>query len=207
MLSSLFRPKPSNRLAALRLWVDAVGVFLLHRGDQFRIGNVQGEKAGVDLPLLANLAGEHARLERTGDDWWLEPLASVHCNGQRVAQRTLLQSGQNIRLGSTVQLRFVRPSVLSSTCRLEFVSEHRPAVALDSVILHSEVCVIGPQPDSHLLSPQWPHPVFLIRRGEQLFCKALGGVSRNEAPPQPEVAFEAGDTLCGDWFQFRVEVA
>jgi len=182
-----------------------VGVYQLQRSDVVRIGNAQATAADCDLPLMANLSREHARLIRMGEDWWIEPLAGTHLGDRRITERTLLQSGREIRLGNSVRLRFVRPSVLSATARLEFVSEHRPATALDGVILMSEVCVCGSTAESHIPARKWPQPCFVVQRGEQLVCRATSGVVRNGEFPQPEIPLASGDVISGDWFRFRVE--
>jgi hypothetical protein len=161
----------ANRTPGLRfqLWVDAVGGFLVCLGDEITIGQ---PAPGVDVPILADLSRRHARIRRSGEGYVLQPLQSVQIDAREVTEPTLLASGDLIELGGSVRLRFVRPHLLSSTARLDFVSHHRTQPPVDAVLLMSDTCVLGPKPTAHCVCRDWPHEVFLFRQADELHCRS-----------------------------------
>jgi hypothetical protein len=154
------------------LWVDAVGGFLVCLNDQVTLGQaVPGST--VDVPILADLSRQHARISRIGDGYAIEPLADVGLNGRPVRQRTLLSDGDELTLGRSVRLRFRQPHALSATARLEFVSRHRTQPSADGVLLMAESCVLGPRRQNHVVCREWSADVVLYRQDQELFCRSM----------------------------------
>lgn len=119
------------------LRVDEGGEFLVLRDDLLSIGNLRERKAR--LCLLASLSGEHAQLRRSmsfhgGLKDSIEALdGRVEVNGQAVAQQ-VLQSGDRIRLGKSLEFEYLLPSKRSLSALLTLGSGFQAAGA-DRVIL------------------------------------------------------------------------
>ncbi|MCY2987187.1 MAG: FHA domain-containing protein [Planctomycetota bacterium] len=163
-----------NGDAHFLLWVDAVGGFLVCCGDEIVLGQaVPGNR--VDIPLLADLSRQHARICRE-DGYFIEPLRRVCVEGREIDGPTVLADGDEIELGKGVRLRFRQPHALSATARLEFVSRHRTQPTVDAVLLMAESCVLGPNGNSHVVCRPWSHDVVFYRRDGRLYCRARDGL-------------------------------
>jgi hypothetical protein len=155
------------------LWVDAVGGYLVCLGDEVVLG--QPIPAGrVDVPLLGDVSGRHAKIRRDSEGYLIEALRDVKVNGRTVHQAALLTDGARIQLGDSVRLLFRRPLALSATARLEFLSRHRTHPSTDAVVLMADACVLGPKPHSHVVCRDWSREVVLFRHEGQLYCRFAG---------------------------------
>jgi hypothetical protein len=153
------------------LWVDGVGGYLVCFQDQVVLGQaVPGRQ--VDIPILGDLSRQHARLRRE-DGYVIEPIHPVCIDGREVRDRTMLNDGNEIQLGSGVRLRFRQPHALSATARLDIVSRHRTQPTADGVLLMAESCVLGPKWQNHVVCREWANDVVLYRRDGELFCRAM----------------------------------
>lgn len=186
------------------VWIDEVGAFLVFLKNEITIGGPASE-AAADLPLLANLSRRHATFVRSGERYLLVAHSPVHLGGRPVHDRVDLADGSELALGSNVKLRFRLPSAMSGTARLDFVSDHRPARAVDGVILMDETCLIGPTVENHIRCAAWRQSVLLFRRDGGLWCKSrdeifLGG---RHAPEGGRL--EPGMVVTGADVRFRIE--
>jgi hypothetical protein len=144
------------------LWVDAVGGYWVCLGDEVVLG--QPVSAGrVDVPILGDVSGRHARIRRDSEGYLIEALRDVKVDGRQVEHTALLSDGARIQLGEAVRLLFRRPLALSATARLEFLSRHRTHPSTDAVLLMADACVLGPKPHSHVLCRDWPQEVVIYR--------------------------------------------
>jgi len=114
---------PPGRLALLA--VDDGGESLLARGTEFVLGHLRSESA--DLPFLADIEREHARLLRVesfhgGTRWCIEANGLVEIDGvQLVDASCTLADGQEVRLAHNLSFRFRLPDPSSSTAVLELL--------------------------------------------------------------------------------------
>jgi tetratricopeptide (TPR) repeat protein len=156
------------------LWVDGVGGFLVCLDDEIVLGqNHPGNRLAV--PIQGDLSRQHARIRRE-DGYLIEPLGEVWVEGRKIGRTTVLSDNDEIRLGSSVCLRFRQPHVLSSTARLELVSRHRTQPSADAVLLMAESCVLGPKWQNHVVCRDWANDVVLYRRDGVLYCRTTGGI-------------------------------
>ena len=155
------------------LWIDAVGGYLVCRGDEVVIGQAGG--AGVDIPFVADISRRHAKIRRDGEAYLLEPIQSVMLEGKAVAECQELADGDEISLGS-VRLRFRRPHPLSCSARLEFVSQHRTQPTADGVILMAESCVLGRSQQNHVVCRDFAEDVVLFQRDNKLHCRCMSPI-------------------------------
>lgn len=207
------RPTPASVDGALlesrfTLWIDGVGAFLLFVKDALTIGGPLAGSTVADLALLANLSRKHATIRRSGEGYLLLAHAATQVGGRTVLEQIDLQHGSEISLGQSVRLRFVLPTVLSGTARLDFLSDHRPQQLADAAILMDETCVLGPTIDSHVPCPGWPEKVLIFRRGNELWCRARldffvdGQLASSAGSP-----LRPGSIVSGQDFRFRLEGA
>ena len=158
-----------------RLWIDAVGGYLVCLADQVVLGQaIPGNK--VDIPILGDLSRRHAIIRRQGEGYFIEPNHAVSVERQPVHEATLLSDGDEISLGSSVRLRFRKPHVLSATARLEFVSRHSTSPSADGILLMAESCVLGPRWQNHVVCRNWSADVILYRQDEKLYCRAMDSI-------------------------------
>ena len=167
------RPSEAVRGAYL-LWIDGVGCWQMHINERFCIGGPgssgRGEP-GADLKLLADLSRSHASLVRFGESYIFSSDGPATLSGNPASQPTVLRDGALIGLGNSVRLRFRQPNALSLTVRLEFDSEHRPALRIDGVLLMDQACILGPSEDCHVVCHEWPRRIIVFRRDGKLWCK------------------------------------
>ncbi|REJ70218.1 MAG: FHA domain-containing protein [Planctomycetota bacterium] len=149
------------------IWMDAVGGFLVCRGDHVHLGQaVPGNR--VDVPLQADISRHHASIRRDQEGYLLLPNARVLLDGQLIAQPTTLCDGQEIDLGGAVKLEFRRPHPLSATARLTVKSHHRLSPPVDAVLLLADSCVIGPATTSHIVARQMTSEAVLFEQDGKL---------------------------------------
>jgi hypothetical protein len=187
------------------LWIDQVGAFLVCLNDEVTIGGPAAEGAQADVSLLANLSRRHVTFVRSGERYLLVAHAPSHLAGRPVHDRSDLGDGYEVSLGASVRLAFRLPSMMSGTARIDFVSDHRPARAVDAIVLMDETCLVGPGPENHIRCPGWKNSVLLFRRDGKLWCKSretlfIGG---RHAPDGAEL--EPGSVVTGNEMRFRME--
>ena len=195
------RPPHSGRYL---LWIDGVGGFQLLTEPTVTIGGANGEAA--DLQLLAGLSRKHATLHRDASGYLLYATATCRVDGQPVTQHSGLSDGSEIELGETVRLRFRLPTVLSSTARLEFMSDHRPVHSLDAVILVEDTCLLGPGHDCHITCSEWHDTVMLVHRENRWFIRSPRlplEVGTEQIAGEAEV--RCGQVVTGPDLRFRIE--
>ena len=172
-LKMLAQPaETSNRFL---LWIDSVGGFLVCLNSPVVLGQaVPG--SGVDVPLLADLSREHARLRRDAGGYVVEQIKDVRLGGHAITEPRFLADGAQLELGRGLQMRFRQPHPLSASARLEFASRHHTQPSANAVLLMAETCVLGPAPRCHVVCPKWPGEVVLYRQQGGLFCRTSGNV-------------------------------
>lgn len=194
-------------LTRFRLWIDSVGVCLVCAGSRVRIGGAAGD---AEIGLLANLSRRHGTFVREGEGYLFEAYGPASVDGVPVVESAVLRDESVLQLGANVELRFRLPSPLSRTARLEFLSEHRPATAADSVLLMDETCVLGSGVESHVVCPGWPGAVLLWWKGPELWCKSRMPLSIDGHPiaqgsSPPGARLNAGSRVEGPEIGFRIE--
>jgi FHA domain len=187
------------------VWIDQVGAFLLCLKPEITIGGPAAEGAPADLSLLANLSRRHATIVRSGERYVLVAHAPTFVAGRPVHDRVDLADGNEIRLGGSVRLLFRLPSVMSGSARLEFVSDHRPARAVDGVILMAETCQIGAGLENHIRCPEWPGAVVLYRRDGALWCRSRDPLFIDGTHVPDGGALKSGCLVSGNEVRFRLE--
>lgn len=187
------------------LWIDGVGAWQLCIGQNFLIGGPTLEHQSADICLLANISRKHAALQRIQEDWFIHPYQQTVVSGRTVADRSLLKSGDEIRLGERVRLGFRIPSVLSGSAVVDFESSHRPAQSVNGIILMTDTCLLGPRRDYHICCPEWPDLVVLFRQDGQLRCRSKMSLKVNEDRVRESAALNNGAIVTGDDFRFRIE--
>lgn len=187
------------------LWIDGVGAWQVCMGSQFLIGGPTMEKSAADICLMANLSRRHATLQRTGEDWFIHPHHSTVVAGRSVNGPTLLRTGDAICLGERVRLGFRIPSVLSGSALIDFESHHRPAHAVNGIILMTDSVLLGPRKDHHVCCSEWPELVVIYRQDGQLRCKSKATMSINGERVRDSAILSDGAIVSGEDFRFRIE--
>ncbi|MCH7989806.1 MAG: FHA domain-containing protein [Planctomycetes bacterium] len=195
----------STDRSRLMLWIDGVGAYLLCLGQRVSIGGPAVDSNPAEIPLLANLSRRHATFVRNGEGYLLEAHSLTRVAGRPIADRTYLNDGYELEFGDSVRLRFRLPSVLSTSARLEFLSNHRPAYNVDGVILMDESCLIGPGAENHVQCSDWPESVVLFLRNSELYCKARSSLFIDGVPAGDDSAISPGNVVTGTDFCFRIE--
>lgn len=186
------------------VWVDAVGGFLACTADEVTIGQAIAGNA-VDIGVQADISRLHAKIRRSGEGYVLEALNPVRVQGRTVDGCTLLDDGDELRLGDSVRLRFRRPHALSASARLEMVSGHRFAPRVDSVLLMAESCVLGPAKNSHVVCRAWTSDVVLYRQDERLFCRAMESIEIDGRLCDGRSPVESNSRIVGSDFSLSLE--
>jgi hypothetical protein len=199
-LARTSNPGPKGRFL---LWVDAVGGYLVCLDDHIVLGRA-GHDSNADVPLMGDLARNHATLVRDGDGYVLRAHQPTFVNGKAVETATL-HDGDVIRLGPSVELEFRQPSPVSSTARLAILSRHRLPLAVDGVLLMAETCIVGASPQAHIPAPGLADPVVLYRQGAGLWCRAAGGFEVDGRACAARAPLTLQSSVLGDGFSFSLE--
>jgi hypothetical protein len=203
-------PRPIARAEAagpkgrFLLWVDAVGGYLVCLDDRILLGRA-GPDSHADIPLMGDLSRNHATLSRNGEGYVLEAHHASFINGKPVASQALLRDGDVIRLGSTVELEFRKPSPVSSTARLSIVSRHRLPLAVDGVILMAETCIVGNESQAHIPARPIKSPIVLYRQAGSLWCRATGAFDVDGRTCASRAPLTLQSSVLGDGFSFSIE--
>ena len=187
------------------VWIDGTGAFLICTGDRVTLGGTSPHSDAADIALLANLSRSHATIVRSGEGYVLEANGPVKVRGREVQTRTHLSDGADVELGRGVRLRFRLPNALSTTARLEFLSDHRLRQSIDGVILMGETCVLGPRSDAHIQCADWPDSVLLFQRNSELVCKSSSDLCLGSRYVGKETGLSSGDIISGSELRFRLE--
>src|SRR5262249_61670413 len=115
----------------------------------------------------------HAPLPRAAEGYLLEAVRRIQVNGAMVT-RALLQAGDRVTLGVTCQFLFRLPVPGSTTARLDLVSGHRLAVAVDGVLLMADTLVLGNGPQAHVQVTELKQPIVLFRHRDGLGMRHQG---------------------------------
>ena len=186
------------------MWIDAVGGYLVCLSHEVTIGQAV-PMSGVDLPILGDLSRRHALIRRESDQYVIQPHASVAIAGEAIEQSTLLSDGDRIDLGSCVQMLFRLPHPLSSTARLEVVSNHRTQPVTDSILLMSNSCVLGPSNQNHVVCRQWEQDVVLYRHGNEYRCRSDRSIEIDGKVCEKQGSFQMGSCIRGLDFCLSLE--
>ncbi|HEV3415494.1 MAG TPA: FHA domain-containing protein [Pirellulales bacterium] len=204
---TVIRPTPMAAISGqqrFRLWIDAVGGFLVCLGDEIVLGQAASENS-PDVPILGDLSRRHALIHRDEEGYVIDPVRLVKIDGRAIERPTTLADGRMIELGNGVRLRFRRPHPLSFTARLELVSHHRTLPALDGVLLMADSCIVGPGPQSHVVARDLAGEVVLFRQGAGLACRTAGQIKIDGTGHEGRGPLTAKSRVEGSDFAFTLE--
>ena len=135
-------------MASLELSIDGVGEWAAISGPRWTIGGPDG---GADLEFLAPLPKRAAAVEWTGEDYRL-----VTADGS-----VPLKHGGRADLPGGVSMTFRRPHPWTPAATLTW-DGLRPRDNTDGLVLWAGPCVLGPDPDSHVVCGDWEESVVLF---------------------------------------------
>ncbi|MEZ6067342.1 MAG: FHA domain-containing protein [Planctomycetaceae bacterium] len=199
-----FQPKP----AAARLWIDGVGTWVIWMDERYTIGGPTPPgrlQAAADLPLLADLSRVHAAIERAGEQYRLTLLGDGGVVGRPESGEQWLRSGDELRLGRDVRLKFEQPSPLSLSARLAVTSGHRPPQRIDGVVLLEQACLLGPGSDQHIVCPRAKVNFVLYRKGTALWCRCPEQWKLDGSAVSGAAELFNGSFVSHDSLSFRLE--
>jgi len=187
-----------------QLWIDGVGGYLVCGGDEIVLGQ-PGGPGEVDVPLLADLSRRHAVVRRDGEGHVLTPVRRVQLNGNELTAARALVDGDQMELGGSVSLRYVKGNPLSNTARLDFVSRHRTSPNCDAVVLLAETMILGPGRSSHVECHTWPGDVIVHRVGDSLRVRGKGEFMIDGVLQRDKGVLTTRSRVVGDNFSFTLE--
>jgi len=187
------------------MWIDAVGGYLVCLKDQVILGQAR-PGSNTDIPLVADVAGKHAKITRQGDegDYVLEPLADVKIQNAVITSPTLLHHGDLIVLGSA-QLQFTKPHPLSTSARLDLIGSSRTNPFADAILLMSETLIIGNNMTNHVVYHGEDHQIVLFRQEDKLCCRSDQPVNLDGVIEQSEGELYYGSQVKSDRMSFSLE--
>jgi len=165
------------------LWIDSVGGFRLLEGDQFSIGGLGGDDP-ADIAVRSAWRTRMATLTRSGDDFWLKPIASQTLDlGTRsrpviCGDVLTLEPQKTGASSSEPRLRLLKPSPLSRTAVLMLDPPHRFVVPVDGVLLVDKMILIGPDRSNHIRAPRLDAALIMLKRGADWTIRQKDGLSR-----------------------------
>lgn len=145
-----------------KIWIDGVGCWNLVFGSRWTIG---GPGSQADMMLLAPLDADAGTIAANHDGY---ELISSHTKRRLTHEETL-------KWDAGVALKFCRPHPWTAAATLQPASSHRPIDHADGLILGAGPCVLGAEPDCHVVCPEWTHGVVLFERENALHWKRFDG--------------------------------
>ena len=211
MMSHLARPvstpTPSIPMVPPKiLWIDGVGSYAICDQIEVAIGQAfPGNQ--VDLAIRGDISRRAAIVRRHGEDHLIQPLQTVHVNGSEIDRAVVMHDGDLISLGARVGLRYVRPTQLSGTARLELTGNSRWQPLLSAALLMGESCVLGPESNSHVICPDWSSKVVLFRNGTQWMCRVSdqANIQIDGKPVRAPFPLVRGQRITGDEISMTLE--
>jgi len=180
------------------LWIDGVGSYAMCDSDEVSIGQAFPGN-DVDLAIRGDISRKACIIRRKGEDHLIQPFQSTNIDGQLLERPSILKSGCLVQIGERVQLRYTKPTQLSGTARLELISNHRWQPVLNAVILLGDSCIIGPDPESHVVCPaprgvDWNGRFLWFRQADNWICKGVDcpGLAVGENPVSAPFKLETG---------------
>ena len=142
-----------------------------------------------------------------GEDHLIQPLQTVHVNGSEIDRAVVMHDGDLISLGARVGLRYVRPTQLSGTARLELHGNSRWQPLLSAALLMGESCVLGPESNCHVICPDWSSKVVLFRNGAQWMCRVSdqANIQIDGKPVRAPFPLVRGQRITGDEISMTLE--
>jgi len=136
----------------IKLLLDAQGSFPAREFELVKPEIVVGRDDGVDITIPSPaVSRRHARFMLEGDGYVLEDLGSSNgtfINGDRLIGRRVLKSGDQIRLGQTITLRYeALQDVHSTSIEAARVPSVATAISAPSVPAHVRQTTIGEEPN------------------------------------------------------------
>lgn len=195
------------------LQVDDAGEFLVVRAETVRIGNIRGKP--LELPVLANIASQHARIERKMSfhggmqDEIVAAEGKVRFESKDV-DRQRLQSGDKLTLGDSLGLHYRVPSKRSLTAELRLLGGFQVA-GTDRILLMKDRgrdgrILIGPGDGTHVRVPtaNGSLEIFAAPDG-RIVVRCAGGGTLDGNRFQGEAVLEAGCTVQAAGVSFVVQ--
>ncbi|HLU37953.1 MAG TPA: FHA domain-containing protein [Planctomycetota bacterium] len=190
--------------AGFILRVDEGGEYLVLRRDSITIGNLRDGRA--DLALLANIAGQHARVQRRMsfhggmEDRIIAERGSVTVNGQPVREHRL-RDGDEICLGGNLKFGYRLPSGRSLTALLRVYGGFQVR-GTDKILLLKDrgrdgSILIGNSKDAHVPVPvSGPEVEVYAGTDGQVRVRCTGPGTMDGRPFQQEHPVTAGALVC-----------
>jgi hypothetical protein len=185
------------------LWVDGVGGFLVCQGNVVTLGQAS-PGCTVDVPILGDLARQHATIVRDGEGYSIRSDRELAING-RAARQATLREGDVIRLGRSIDLKFTMPCPVSGTARLELISRHRLHLSLAGILLMADTCVLGPSAQTHVQVPGATGQVVIYRQGDRLNCRGDGVLDIDGQPHESRGPLRNSSRVIAGDFSFSLE--
>lgn len=204
------------------LWIDGVGSYALCERDSVTIGqSFPGNE--VDLAIRGDLRRRACAIHRVHGEYWVEAFQKLRLGDEIVDKPVLLRDQSICVLGERVRFQYFKPSPLSSTARLNLISEHRWQPYVDAVILAAETVVIGCDPTCHIRYPMptlalqtdrtpvqgGPVGKFLLfRKNQQWICRVVGNESVWHGAQRKGQVFEIqpGERVQTEYLSWTLEV-
>ncbi|MBK8096680.1 MAG: hypothetical protein IPK26_06205 [Planctomycetes bacterium] len=195
---------------AFLLRVDEGGEYLVLRGESVTIGNVR--EGRTDLPILAAIAGRHARIQRSMSfhggmqDTVVAEGGDLLVSGRKI-DRHALRTGDRFQLGSSLAMQYLVPSSRSLTATLVLQGGFQVA-GTDRVLLLKDRgrdgrILIGAAKDAHVRVPgaQGEIEIFATKDG-QIRVRVSGQGTIDGKPFADEHPVSAGAVVaaCGVGF-------
>ena len=195
--------KPITHTQRFILWVDAVGGYLVCLQDVVTLGQAVAGST-VDIPLLADVSRNHARIRRVGDEYILEPISKVLVRGAETTTETPLHDGDQIQVGK-VELLFRKPHPLSATAKLEFSKGHRTHPRTDGILLMADSLIIGNHNHDHVIYPYDEHQIMLYRSEEGVDCRSDQPIDIDEKHEQTTGPIFLGSKIKSEYISLGIE--
>lgn len=220
MFGSLLSPAAQTTTdRRFTLWIDGVGAWQILMSPVVTIGRAiapvspllaasslaKDSRDEADVAIMSGISRKHALVERIDESWVLTAHSATQVQSRTVDGQIVLPDDCEITLGDSVRVGFCVATPLSASARISFLSEHRPAQAVDGVVLMAQTCLLGPGPENHVCCPQWPASLVIARHPDGLAVKSRSDFFVDGELATGVTAITDGQVISGAEFRFRVE--
>ena len=136
-------PSACSSAPTWRLWIDRCGGYDLKTGERWSVGGARPDTA-ADIQVQSDWRRNEGWIVRQGGDYFWKPLDPNDRSDR------LLGSGDLVPTIGAAQLKFTKPSPLSSTALLTLTTAHRFNHHVDASLLVDQTVLVGPTADNHI---------------------------------------------------------
>ena len=166
-----------------RLWVDGCGGFLLIDGSSWTVGGFD-QRTPADICVRADWPRRAGTIIRKAADYFWQPWQSEGTTSTKTEaiKPQLIKPQSPLPIAGSAEMTLSCPSPLCNSATLNLRDPHRFEGHVDGVVLADHLLLMGPTPDCHIRTSDFPEQIILMGRENQWHAKPKNENSLHPLP-------------------------